>query len=296
MVPDTRPLNANPQRTKIWKVLVFLLFFALLIVCEIAGGFSQLPGLWKRMSGGGDRELHPLGFSDLAGKGFDLIFVLAFFGFSGFAIHHAWQRSKLEQLHPDQPHLWERRWQEGRIRNSIRFPWLSNAVDLVWKLLFSTFFLPFCLSSDRSKIESPWFFSLILIISLGLLIQYVLTCRRCAGYGDAVFCMKDVPGRIGGVLAGMIELPPRQRMWTVAKLEFVCLKGSGEDERVFWRSEAADALINGFGEECIPVLFQIPPECSPTESEGGNIAWRLHLKESRRRGKILASFEVPVFR
>lgn len=126
--------------------------------------------------------------------------------------------------------------------------------------------------------------------------------------GISVFGMASLPGVIGGQLAGAVQLGFPARPENSFRLTLCCLrritKGSGEDastsEEIQWQSEhvaAPEILEASSGKSLVPVLFEIPFACRPTESAktSDRIVWRLEIA-AHPRGRYRARFEVPVFK
>ena len=118
----------------------------------------------------------------------------------------------------------------------------------------------------------------------------IVSVLRWRKYGQSVFEMASVPGVIGGQLAGVIRTSAKVQPEDGFRLTLNCVQrmttGSGKNgstsENVLWQDEqliARELLQNDPEQSAIPVLFQIPYECRPTDETDANdqTIWRLEV-------------------
>ena len=218
------------------------------------------------------------------------------------------RKEALAQAHPEEPWLWRKDWAEGRIRHS--------ATSLAGPLLFATLWnilcgpLWFIVPGEalRTGDVEAWLVMAFPIMGLGLLCWAGVAVMRWRKYGRSVFEMASVPGVIGGQLAGVIRIPVKvepEDAFRIALRCISCVMTSGSERHIsrstIWQDEQAVArelLKRDERHSAIPVLFQIPYECSPTDDSGPDkvVFWNLEVTAKAPGLDYFADFEVPVFK
>ena len=136
--------------------------------------------------------------------------------------------------------------------------------------------------------KGNWWALLPLVLpAIGLLLIFlaIAEVRRWRAFGSSVLEMASVPGVIGGRLAGVIRTSAKVRVESGFRLTLNCfrseLHGGEHTDTIAWQEEqiiACDLLPNHPGHSAIPVLFQIPYGCLPTNDESREpIRWRLKV-------------------
>ena len=120
--------------------------------------------------------------------------------------------------------------------------------------------------------------------------------------------MASVPGVIGGQLAGVIRTRVKIEPEDVFHVKLSCVNCVGRrnskgriSRKLIWQDEldiAHDLLQHDAHHSAIPVLFQIPYECRPTD-EGNwdnTMVWSLEVTAKTPGLDYCVEFEVPVFK
>ncbi len=237
------------------------------------------------------------------GVGFGLL------AFTLFGRRSQRKKGALAQAHPEEPWLWRKDWADGTIRGSAT----SLAGPLVFAIFWNGFFAVawfafLCNRTGRSDEQVIlWFMIPFTIIGLGLLGLAAVSVMQWRKFGRSVFQMASVPGVIGGQLAGVIRTPVKIEPQDAFRLKLTCVdlvssRGSRSISRnLVWQDEqriAHDMLQSDVSHSAIPVLFQIPYECRPTDdSDPKNIiSWTLEVAAKTRGLDYWAQFDVPVFK
>jgi hypothetical protein len=157
--------------------------------------------------------------------------------------------------------------------------------------------------------ERPLFF-VLLFPAAGLWLIGAAARRQIQRrkFGRVRFLPASVPGKIGGYLGGVIEVPARLEPEGDVRLSLSCVRrevrGSGKNrsvhESVQWETEARvarDRWKGGRQRAEIPVLLPIEGGLPPTEvtTDDTRILWRLKASAAVRGIDFSTSFEVPVF-
>ena len=119
--------------------------------------------------------------------------------------------------------------------------------------------------------------------------------------------LATTPGVIGGLLSGVVHVPKPIRPERGYKLKLNCINrtvtGSGKNksvkESVMWEDEchlAREILEHDFTQTAIPVLFGVPYEAQPTNTENrrNQILWRLEVVAEMSGVDYKETFDVPV--
>jgi hypothetical protein len=245
--------------------------------------------------------------------GFQTIFA-AVFGTVGFALFTFAVLSVFKERgnralaadHPDEPWLWKKDWAEGTISSSGS---TSTIVLLVCALAWNLASTPVWFVFPHDAFDKGHRLALLLLafpaIGAILVLSAVVSVLRWRKYGQSVLEMASVPGVIGGQLAGVIRVPAKVRPEEGFRLSLDCVcistAGKSRTETSVWQDEQVIArdLSQGNPEQsAIPVLFQIPYECRPTDETEANsqTVWRLAVSAKTPGLDYSTRFEVPVFK
>jgi hypothetical protein len=233
------------------------------------------------------------------------------FGLLGIVIA-AW-RDERRQLVPAAPGLkpWQTRadWVSGEIRHSDRM----TGTVLVWlgamTLLVS---LPCLLASSAELLRNGGDVLAalgLLPFGLGLLLlrSGYRNRARWRRYGRSVLQLAAVPGVIGGRIVGAVRIERRVDSPAGFIVRLCCTETSGSSSsddgptsRVIWEVEqtVVSELYSATDGMDIPVLFEIPYDCRPTnqDPEQDSITWTVSIRSVTAGVDYQAQFDVPVFR
>lgn len=244
---------------------------------------------------------------------FQAVFAEAFgaagFGLLTFALV-AWfdkRGSKaLAAAHPDEPWLARKDWAEGKINSSTK---TSAIVLFVVTLYWNAISVPLAAVFPHDEVaKANWIPLLVLIfpaVGAILLLCLVVKTLRWRKYGRSVFEMASVPGVIGGQLAGVVRVSKKVEPDDGFRLTLHCIQtiaaGDSSSEKSVWQDEQVigrELSQSNPENSAIPVLFQIPYECLPTDLEGENrpTYWRLTVSAKTPGLDYSATFDVPVFK
>lgn len=155
-----------------------------------------------------------------------------------------------------------------------------------------------------------WLLLFMLFPAIGLVLAgwAVFCVLRWLKFGQSEFQMADVPGRIGGQLAGVVRTSAKVRPEDGFHLALRCVRrittGSGKQrnttERVLWEDQQTvmhELLEDEPDVSAIPVIFQVPADCQPSDDRDANdqTLWRLTASAKVPGIDYSATFEVPVF-
>jgi hypothetical protein len=218
------------------------------------------------------------------------------------------QKEALAQAHPEEPWLWKKDWASGRIR--------ASTGTLVGALLFAGVWNGFCavtcflfLRNRTGRADEQvfwWFIIPFTIVGLGLLWWAGASVLRWRKYGRSVFQMASVPGVIGGQLAGVVRAAVKIEPQNAFRVRLTCTNcttnRNGDISRnLVWQDEQCithDLLQRDAGHSAIPVLFQIPYDCRPTDDDDPKkmVYWTLEVTAKTRGLDYRAEFNVPIFK
>ncbi len=248
---------------------------------------------------------------------FKMLFVLVFGGVGfgmliGGLAAHGKQRveAALGTAHAESPWMWKADWAAGRIVTSSKTAVLAVLVFAVfWNLVSSPlwFILPGEILDKGNNVALLG----LLFPAVGLLLigWAVLSILRWRKFGQSVFQMASVPGVIGGQLAGVIQTSAKIRPEDGFHLLLRCIRrittGSGKSrstsETVLWEDEriAMHELLDDQAEQsAIPVVFQIPYDCHPSDEQNldNQTLWRLTAAAEVPGIDYVVTFDVPIFK
>ncbi len=229
-------------------------------------------------------------------------------GIYGYRKVQAEEKNALAQ--PEEPWLWKEEWAGGEITSSNKTLLLFAGIfALFWNLISA----PLLFLLPGEIIENENYLALLgllfPLVGAGLLIWAGYLLFRWRKYGESVFQMAEVPGVIGGKLAGVIRTKVKLRPEEGFKLTLNCINkyrsGSGKNrstrEKILWQDE--QVIIRELAEHdptqsAIPVAFAIPYDARPTDTSNTNnqTIWRLEAQAAVPGIDYHARFDVPVFR
>jgi hypothetical protein len=251
--------------------------------------------------------------------GFQLIFVVAFggvgfgmlwYGLFGYRRGQR-HRKKLEADNPDQPWAWNPKWASGIIKSSDK---AGMVVIIIFALIWNAIALPvgilafvegFLRLGNRLALLGLIF----PMVGLGLLAGAAYMVARYIKYGRTIFEMAEMPGVIGGRLAGLIEVPVNIVPEDGFEINLRCIhryvvqhdEDSTTKEEVLWEDSmclASEVLAKDKTRTALPVLFAIPYDARESSVKVGNdgIVWQLSARARVKGINFSSKFDVPVFR
>jgi hypothetical protein len=248
---------------------------------------------------------------------FQLVFVLVFGGV-GFglliggvaAIRKERVRARLSAAHPESPWMWRADWAAGQIVATNKTLMLTSlSFAAFWNLVSAP--LWFVLPGEIWQKHNYWALLGLLFPAIGIVLAAwaVFCVLRWLKYGQSIFQMADVPGRIGGQFAGVVRTSAKVRPEDGFHLALRCVRrittGSGKSrsttERILWEEQQTvmhELLDDDTAVSAIPVVFQVPADGQPSDDTDSNdqTVWRLVASAKVPGIDYSATFEVPVFR
>ncbi len=248
---------------------------------------------------------------------FQMIFVLAFGGvgfgllFGGLtAMGRQRAEAALAKAHPQSPWMWKADWAAGRIVSSAKKTMLAAlTIALFWNLVTAPLWL--VLPGEILDKGNGWALLGLVFPAIGLLLAgWAIFCvLRWRKFGQSVLQMAFVPGVIGGQFAGVIQTSAKVRPEDGFHLRLRCVRqvttGSGKQRRTsestLWEEEGTvmhELLEDQAEQSAIPVEFQIPSDCEPSDERNPNdrTLWRLTASAKVPGIDYSVAFEVPVFK
>ena len=247
--------------------------------------------------------------------GFYMIFTLIFGGFGYGLLYGAIrgigtkrQEDQLKSLYQNEPWLWKNQWKDGIIHSQSKSKLMFSIIFALFWNLISTPIL-FIIPGELNKGNKPVLIALIFpFVGIILAIWAIRNILQWLKFGDSTFIMDIKPGVIGGPLKGKIHTKVNIKPENGFHLTLSCInrvrtrsgKNRHTHEYVRWQNEcniAHEMYEYDPSRSVIPVLFQIPYDCSQTNSDNpnNNILWRLKIKAKVPGVDYEATFEVPVF-
>jgi hypothetical protein len=248
---------------------------------------------------------------------FQMLFALVFsvIGFGlliGALVAYRQERARAELVaaHPNSPWMWKADWAAGRIVSSTKpVMWAALAFAVFWNLFSAPLWC--VLPGEIVHKRAFWDLVAMLFPVLGLVLVAcaAYAILRWLKYGESVFQMAVVPGQIGGQLAGVVRTSAKIRPEDGFHLALRCVRristGSGKGRRttdkVVWEGRQTvmhELLDDQTAVSAIPVVFQIPADCQPSDDADPDdqIVWRLTASAKVPGIDYSAAFEVPMFR
>jgi len=144
----------------------------------------------------------------------------------------------------------------------------------------------------------------LVVVAIGM--RYVARWRRFSG---SMFQMASVPGEIGATLAGVARAAWKVDLSGGVVAELTCFHqviiGVGKTRRThkrkLWGARQTISVDLAQGDPCqtaIPVQFDIPRNCEPTDTSDrrNSIIWQLRISTTGRHPSYTSLFDLPVFR
>ena len=221
------------------------------------------------------------------------------------------REKKMKHLHPDEPWLWQSKWDGGKMTSSnkgsfiILFLWFGGFSLVGWAGLYLC--LAGIIKGDYVKLLSA------IAPLIGLVMGYYALCslNRYRKFGESIFQMACMPGVIGGELAGVIHTKASQIPdgGFVLKLQTIktTTSGSGKNRwtrhEILWEDTHCVHIDLGAsgddGNVVLPVSFAIPFECqssSETPTDNPRLGWKLSVDAKFPGTDFHCEFDVPVFK
>jgi len=213
--------------------------------------------------------------------------------------------------HPDKPWLWRKDWAEGMVTSSNRGTMIfACAFAAFWNLIawpVTILVLRDVLAGEEER--KALFVLLFPAAGAGLATWAVRSIVRWRKFGQSRFQMPEVPGVLGGRLAGVVHAPVHITPEDGFHLTLSCVNkvtsGSGKNrstkERILWQEKRVmkrELLERDKTRSAIPVLFAVPYDQQPTNDEDSDneILWRLTVSAKVPGVDYESRFEVPVFK
>ena len=204
------------------------------------------------------------------------------------------------------PWMWKSDWAAGQIAYSAKKRMLlATIIAAYWNLVTSPlwFVLP---NEILHKKNTGIMFGLIFpAIGLALILWTITEILRWRKFGTSTLRLDSLPGIIGGQLKGLILTSAKVHPKDGFRLTLSCTQTtttSGGGKRstsiatIWKKKQIAHELLDNVAEmSAIPVVFQVPYDCRPTDETDPNnkICWRLKVSAGFN---FSATFEVPIFK
>lgn len=220
------------------------------------------------------------------------------------------QHQKLAVEHPEEPWAWKEDWVKGQIRDSNLATLIGVAAfAALWNVI--SFPIAGLMVSEMFE-NGNWLIAIALLfplIGVGLLAWAGYLFMQYRKYGESVFEMAEIPGVIGGKLAGVIRSRVHMQPDEGFLVRLTCVQqrteGSGKNRRtvedILWQDDRVvhrSLTEDDFSQTVIPVLFGIPytSTASTTSLSEPRIRWKLNVSAAIPGVDYSASFDVPVFK
>ena len=240
-----------------------------------------------------------------------VLFTMVGLGIIAAAIHSRSDRQRVAALrvrHPDSPWMWNPEWASGQIRGSAK-----TVMIVAWcaALFWNAIAWPVLPSILEQAAQKPlaWLGLVFPVVGIGIVGWAGLATLRARRFGTGTLTLETLPGVIGGRFAASVETgkPLPRDAAVVARLACVqrTTTGSGKSrsthESTLWQHEtdlAPGQLLPGMRGTRIPLAFEIPAHCHPTDERFPNqsVHWRVELRADLPGADYVSTFEVPVFR
>ncbi|WP_425396673.1 DUF3592 domain-containing protein [Aeoliella sp.] len=206
---------------------------------------------------------------------------------------------------PDKPWLWREDWRAGviRVSGSGCF-WSTFILAMVWNALCWTSAVGMLLVDKRATPIAIGVLIVFNIIGAGLLYLAGVMLLRWRRFPYAKFRMANIPGEIGGQLAGVVLLPtcvrPRDGFRVGLKCARTVRSGKHSRQVVLWHDEQTiDRTLDEDDrtQTAIPVQFAIPTDVEPSDPHASDpVRWNLTITAKLPGPNLDFTFELPVFR
>jgi hypothetical protein len=300
--------NTKPARKNLAGCVQVVVYLAigLIAAAQAAGGIVAFAVVFLQIN-------EPKNWENVVGAAI----AAALFGSVGFGLITAlvvdWRRKRgrsAPAAPADQPWLSRADWASGRIEASGgSSTWtLVQAVVAAWWILVSlplVAVLPSALRAGDRPIAAVAV--AIPLVGMAIIAGLVYHLVRAQKFGQSIFELRDLPGLVGGQLAGTVWIPRRVHPLEGFRVRLLCVEwvthhGQKRDrkiDQVIWQDErlVMDPITEGINTG-VPALFAIPfelPQTSRPESER-EVEWRLEVWARLPGIDYDATFDVPVFK
>jgi hypothetical protein len=253
-------------------------------------------------------------FRNLRGEmiGFQSMFVVLFGGvgfgmltFGALGYRKARADAAVAAQHPEQPWFCKAEWAAGRIPSAAgRSALIFSAIAVYWNLASAPTWYVFCKEAIGEGKRPSWFVLGMCGVGATWIVAATVSLLRRRKYGRSMFQMAAAPGVIGGRLAGVIRIPVKVQPEDGFHLTLECVRktarGDSTINETLWQDEqiiARELRQADFEQTAVPVLFQIPYDCRPTDESSmkDQTFWRLKAAAKTPGLDYKAAFDVPVF-
>lgn len=218
------------------------------------------------------------------------------------------KRQKKLAQHPDEPWRVRDDWAAGVIHPANTW---GTAIMGIFALFWNGLSVPIFLMVLYEP-PKPWFVvwlvGLFPLIGLFLIYAFLKGLVNSGRVRKSTLKLANIPGVVGGQLAGVVLIPDAMRRREGYRATLVCRKkitrrDSDGDTSTSLKPIWEDAhtiektLSDSSGMRGVPVQFTIPSDVKPTDTEAETpIEWQLKLKALGDGKKFQAEFDVPVYR
>ncbi len=221
--------------------------------------------------------------------------------------------ARLDPAAESEPWRLRRDWRTGVIRSKGRagviglflFAFFWNGISFPVSYLVLSDLFPDGLRWPQQEGWQPALLVLLFPLIGILLILFTLRALyRHLRTGTVTFHMTPVPGVLGGIVGGMIEVPRKLSLEDGARLELSCAvtysNGENTKTKVEWTHDnngVRDLTPEDPLRTVLPVLFSPPyDELQSEETFGGSGTAGWVLKATTADGELEESFDIPVYR
>ena len=220
-------------------------------------------------------------------------------------------KKEMKRLHPDEPWLWQSKWEGGKMTSSSKGTFIFLLVMFGGFSLIGWPGLYLCLPGIIKGNYVGLLSAIAPLIGLALGYSALCSLNRYRKFGESVFQMACMPGVVGGELAGVIHTKASQIPdgGFVLKLQAIrtTTSGSGKNsstrQKIVWEDTHCVSVnlgaSGGDGNVVLPVSFAIPFECqssSETPTSNPRINWILSADAKFPGTDFHFEFDVPVFK
>jgi hypothetical protein len=210
--------------------------------------------------------------------------------------------ARLREVHPDEPWLWRDDWAAKRIRSTSI---VDTRLFTIVAALYLLGVLPLGLLVVRERNLSVWSVPGVVLIVIGLaLFRLARQKRKKARTLDAAeFRPAEVPGLVGGPLAGVVAIPGSPSLGEGPfRVRLECTQKGDADSSgptVLWRDKTTIQRPLATADPttiALPIYFAIPYDCRPVDPNEPGRRWLLRVGPEQGYADDDAEFDVPVFR
>ena len=217
------------------------------------------------------------------------------------------QLAAFQERYPEEPWNWREDWAVGVVQPKGQVPVAAYwVVAVLWNFIC----WPLVVTQTLGRWEEldawallPWIFPAVGVGLLSMAFYCWLQRRR---WGGSTFELADVPGVVGGKLAGVIHAPGGIVPDEGFQMTLSCIKKVTEQkgnknstsDKVLWQGDRVvfrELLADDPTATVIPVLFYVPFKNQSTSFEN-DVRWELDVSASVPGIGYSETFEVPVFK